>query len=103
MSLITTVDGIPLYTTVQEAVAWAVNNGLTGHHQHVYKEEIGYMGAESHEIAVQGPVTPVSIPVPVPVPVPVPIPTPTTTPTTTTTTTTTGGGGGAGGGGGGGY
>ena len=100
----TTIDGIPLYTTEQEAVSWALNNGLTGHHQHVYKEQIGYMGGESHEIAMQGPVT---IPTPIPVPTPITITPPeeglniaTTVTTTTTTTTTGGGGGGAGGGGG---
>ena len=84
MSLITTVDGIPLYTTIQEAVSWAMSNNLRGYHEHIYKEQIGYMGGESHAIAVKGAVT-----VPTPVPIPVPVPTPTPTPITTTTTTPT--------------
>ena len=95
MSLITTVDGIPLYTTIQEALSWAVSNNLSGHHQHTFKEQIGYMGGESHAIAVQGPV-----PTPVPIVIPTPIPTPESTTTTTTTTPiyTSGGTGGGGGG-----
>ena len=100
MSLMTTIDGIPLYTTEQEAVGWALNNGLTGLHQHIYKEQIGYMGGASHEIAVQGPIT-------TPTPITIPIPTPTPTPTTGGEgggygggTGGTGGGGAGGGGGG---
>ena len=77
-------DGIPLYSTIQEAIAWAANNGLHGYHEHIYKEQLGYMGSTSHEAAVAGPVV---------------ISTPTPIPTSTTTTTTTGGAGGGGGGG----
>ena len=81
MSLITTVDGIPLYTTIQEAVSWAMSNNLRGYHEHIYKEQKGYMGAESHEIAVEGPVMGLE-------PVTIPISDITTTPDTTTTTPT---------------
>ena len=101
MSVLTSIAGIPLYSTAQEAAAWARANGLIGYHTHGWQGQIGYMGGASHEIAVQGPIT---------TPTPISIPIPTTTPvpeeelnivtTTTTTTTTTGGGGGAGGGGG---
>ena len=88
MALITTIDGIPLYTTIQEALSWAMSNNLTGYHQHIYKEQPGYMGGESHEEAVQGPIV-------------TPIPQLTPTPTTITTPPTyTGGGGGTSGGGG---
>ena len=80
MDLITTIDGIPLYTTIQEALSWAMSNNLTGYHQHIYKEQPGYMGGESHEIATQGSVT-------------TPTPEPTTTTTTTPPPTTTTGGG----------
>ena len=97
MSLITTIDGIPLYTTVQEALAWAASNSLSGNHQHVYKEQIGYMGGASHEIAVQGPIT---TPTPISIPIPTTTPVPEEELNIVTTTTTTGGGGGAGGGGG---
>ena len=75
MSVITTIAGIPLYSTVQEAAAWARANGLVGFHTHGFQGQTGYMGGSSHSAAVQA-ITP--------------------TPTTTTTpsTTTTGGGGG---------
>ena len=63
MALMTTIDGIPLYTTEQEAIDWAINNGLSGIHQHVYKEQIGYMGGDTHEIATTG-TTAVSTPAP---------------------------------------
>ena len=96
MALLTTIDGIPLYTTIQEAVGWAANNGLTGYHEHIYKEQLGYMGGTTHEMATEEPTT-------VPPPMPMPTTTTTTTPTTPTTpstsTTSTGGGGMSGGGG----
>jgi len=99
MALLTTIDGIPLYTTIQEAVGWASNSGLIGYHEHIYKEQLGYMGGIDHATAIVGPATPT------PTPPPMPMPTPTPASTTTTTTTTTGstgysGGGSTGGGGG---
>ena len=44
MALLTTINGIPLYSTVQEALAYAAANGLTGYHTHTYLGQIGYMG-----------------------------------------------------------
>ena len=57
MGVMTTIDGIPLYSTVQEALAWGISNGLTGYHQHIYKEQVGYMGGETHEIITEGSTT----------------------------------------------
>ena len=101
MALMTTIDGIPLYTTEQEAIDWAISNGLSGIHQHIYKEQVGYMGGDTHEIAVTG--APIVAPIPMPTPTPTPIPT--TTPTTGGENGSIIGGGGATGGGatGGGY
>jgi len=48
MAVLTTIDGIPLYSTVQEALAYAAANGLTGYHSHVYQGEVGYMGGSTH-------------------------------------------------------
>ena len=73
MSVITTITGIPLYTTTQEALAWARARGLSGYHTHGWQGQTGYMGGASHSIATQG-LTP--------------------SPSTPTTTTTSGGGGG---------
>ena len=82
MSVITTIAGIPLYSTIQEATAWARANGLSGFHTHGWQGQTGYMGGSSHSAATQAiaPATTTTIP--------------------PRTTTTGGGGGGAGGGGG---
>ena len=52
MSLITTINGIPLFSTLTEALAWARSNNLTGYHTHAYQNKIGYMGGATHAIAV---------------------------------------------------
>ena len=67
MSVLTTIAGIPLFSTTQEAIAWARGNGLSGFHTHGWQGQTGYMGGSSHSAATQ------TI-------------TPTTTPTTTTMT-----------------
>ena len=77
MSVLTSIAGVPLYSTVQEAAAWARANGLSGYHTHGWQGQTGYMGGSSHSAAVQA-IRP--------------------TPTTQATTTTTTGGGGGGGG-----
>ena len=48
MSLLTTIDGIPLYSTPQEALDWAATNNLTGYHTHIFNGQIGYMGGATH-------------------------------------------------------
>jgi len=49
--ILTTIDGIPLYSTVEEALQWGGNRGLTGYHTHDYQGQIGYMGGVSHSTA----------------------------------------------------
>ena len=51
MAILTTIDGIPLYSTVQEALAYAAANGLSGYHSHVYQGQVGYMGGATHGAA----------------------------------------------------
>ena len=93
MSLITNIAGIPLFTTVGEALAWANANGLSGYHTHNYQGQVGYMGGANHLQATGLPVNTNAPPPP-----------PTTTPPPPTTNYSTGGsGGGSGGSGGGGY
>ena len=48
MSLIGLIDKIPLYSTLQEAEIWAKQYNLTGHHTHVLKGVLGYMGGATH-------------------------------------------------------
>ena len=48
MAILTNINGVPLYSTVEEALAYAASNGLTGYHSHVYQGEVGYMGGSTH-------------------------------------------------------
>lgn len=48
MAKLTTIDSIPLFTTPQEALSWASENGCSGYHTHVYQGQTGYMGCLSH-------------------------------------------------------
>ena len=49
---LTTIDGIPLFSTPQEAIDWANQNNVQGYHTHTYQGQIGYMGGATHAIAV---------------------------------------------------
>ena len=82
MSVLTAIAGVPLFSTIQEAIAWARANGLSGYHTHGWQGQTGYMGGSSHSAATQAIA---------------PTPTTTTPPTTTPPTTTTRSGGGGGG------
>ena len=48
MSLITHIDGVPLYTTIAEAQVWARQYGLSGYHTHTVLGQVGYMGGTNH-------------------------------------------------------
>ena len=48
MSLLTTINGIPLYSTIEEAMRWAVTNDLRSYHTHEFQGQIGYMGGADH-------------------------------------------------------
>ena len=48
MAVITTIAGVPLFSTVQEALLWADANGLTGYHTHSHQSQVGYMGGANH-------------------------------------------------------
>ena len=51
MSIIGNIAGVPLFTTVQEALAWASANGLSGYHIHNLNGQQGYMGGINHQQA----------------------------------------------------
>ena len=51
MSLISNIAGVPLFTTIQEALAWAAVNGLSGYHVHNLQGQTGYMGGANHQQA----------------------------------------------------
>ena len=52
MSIITTINGIPLFDIYDEAAKWASSNGLQGAHTHIYQNQTGYIGGTSHSEAV---------------------------------------------------
>ena len=52
--ILTRIDGVPLFSTVDEALQWASNNGLTGYHNHNHEGTIGYMGGFDHSNARNG-------------------------------------------------
>ena len=49
--ILTTIDGVPLYSTVEEALQWASSRNLTGYHTHDYQGQVGYMGGFDHSNA----------------------------------------------------
>jgi|TARA_R100000329_G_scaffold127210_2_gene105891 hypothetical protein len=51
MAVLTMIGGVPLYSTVAEALAYAAANGLSGYHTHVYQGQVGYMGGATHGAA----------------------------------------------------
>ena len=61
MAILKHIDGIPLYSTIGEALQYAADNGLSGYHTHTYSttttgvygetattDVIGYMGGSAH-------------------------------------------------------
>tara|TARA_R100000700_G_C3125343_1_gene112680 strand:- start:189 stop:419 length:231 start_codon:yes stop_codon:yes gene_type:complete len=48
MSILTTIDGVPLFSTSTEALAWGAQRGLSGYHTHSYQGQTGYMGGLTH-------------------------------------------------------
>ena len=49
MSLITLIDQVPLYSTIEEALIWGTQYNITGYHTHVYNGVTGYMPGQNHE------------------------------------------------------
>ena len=46
--ILTTIAGVPLFSTVQEALGWASGNNCTGYHTHNYQGQQGFMGCTNH-------------------------------------------------------
>ncbi len=83
MSLLTTIDGIPLFSTVEEALEWGQTLGATGFHTHDYQGEVGYMAGNDHSDLALAITTPTMTPQTPTVTIPTPV-TPTVTPTPST-------------------
>ena len=56
MSVIGSIAGVPLFVTVQEALAWAKSRGLSGYHTHSFQGQMGYMGGANHQQATGMPI-----------------------------------------------
>ena len=48
MSVLTLIDGIPLFTTVQQAIDWGAQYNIQGYHTHTYNGIVGYMSGNNH-------------------------------------------------------
>ena len=48
MAVLTTIDGMPLFSTPQEALNYGSANGLVGYHTHIYQGVLGYMAGATH-------------------------------------------------------
>ena len=48
MAVLTTIAGVPLFTTTQEALNWAAGNNCSGYHTHSHQGQTGYMGCNNH-------------------------------------------------------
>lgn len=51
MSVLTYMNGIPLYSTINEALEWARLKGISNYHVHKYESVAGYMGGKNHKQA----------------------------------------------------
>jgi|TARA_R110000744_G_scaffold247291_1_gene363787 hypothetical protein len=49
MPVVQNIDGIPTYTTIQEALAWGSQYGITTYHTHVIAGEVTYMAGQTHD------------------------------------------------------
>ena len=60
MSFVGKIDGVPVYSTIMEAVVFGSQFGLQGYHEHILKGVKGYMGGVDHKdikVAMQNGVT----------------------------------------------
>ncbi len=59
--ILTNIDGIPLFSTPQEALDWASQNNVQGYHTHFYNGQTGYMGGATHAAAVSSLTAPTTV------------------------------------------
>jgi len=49
MALVQNIDGVPTYSTIEEALQWGLQYGITSYHTHVIAGEIAYMAGVNHD------------------------------------------------------
>jgi hypothetical protein len=52
MAILKYIAGIPLFSTLQEALDYGNVNGLEGHHTHMHNDVTGYMAGYTHQQAI---------------------------------------------------
>ena len=52
MSILTRIDGIPVFTEQSRAIAWGQQYNLNGTHTHMVNGQTGYMAGANHSTAV---------------------------------------------------
>ena len=50
-NILTTIDGVPLFRTIQDALQYGQDNGLAGYHEHTFQGVVGYMAGFDHTSA----------------------------------------------------
>ena len=53
MSLMTYIDGVPVYSTIAESMSWGSQYNLSGYHEHIVSGRLGYMGGTNHQQITQ--------------------------------------------------
>ena len=53
MSILTNMNGVPLFSTSSEAINWTITNDLHAYHKRDFQGKIGYMGGNNHSIAIK--------------------------------------------------
>tara|TARA_R110002012_G_scaffold10005_2_gene46562 strand:+ start:8259 stop:8531 length:273 start_codon:yes stop_codon:yes gene_type:complete len=48
MPILTTISGVPLFSTPTEALNYGDTKGLVGYHTHIYNGVLGYMAGATH-------------------------------------------------------
>ena len=48
MAIITTMNGVPLFDNIGEALVYGAARGLSGYHTHIFQGQLGYMGGATH-------------------------------------------------------
>jgi len=49
MPIVQNIDGIPAYTTIQEALNWGSQYGIITYHTHLIAGEVAYMAGSTHD------------------------------------------------------
>ena len=49
MALIQVIDGVPAYSTIQEALSYGATYNISGYHTHVVSGQTAYMAGTTHD------------------------------------------------------